>query len=485
MDSKRSERRARRALAAHGVVAGWGWAATGFAGSALVVAGSLGLANAAVILATSAAAFAIGLWVGAADVDAPTLPIRDRWLGAGAITAVGGTFGTLSSLYRPVAPDFPWEFACLVFAVAIPAYMIGRIPPILAAHALRSHDPDEEAGPLDGIGEVVLGVIAGAVLALLIVGLLLPGGWAAGSVLMGVSISLLIPLGIPLEAGTETSEELIHEQTTALGVWRVTEIAFPGERQPERRLYLNDEEESGQMARSGVPTLPYVAAAEQWLASSTPAGADYLFLGGGAYTLPRRIAERDPDSRLVVVELDPEVTKIAQRFFGLKQHHGIRSVHGDARAFLESPGADTVDRIYVDVFGGREAIPYSLVTREAAERMAAQLKPGGLLGMNLIGVSTGAEEVQLWSIVRTFATVFSSVEIYTHLGRDYPGRQNFLLVASQGPREPGPLSIGVFDLWPRNEWPAMDDAVVFRDLTAPPGPHAIRGATPERLRAES
>src|SRR3546814_16632537 len=53
-----------------------------------------------------------------------------------------------------------------------------------------------------------------------------------------------------------------------------------------------------------------------------------------AYTLPRRVAERDPRAAITVVELDPEVTKAAYLYFGLRSEHGIRSVHGDARAFL-------------------------------------------------------------------------------------------------------------------------------------------------------
>src|SRR5690606_10268367 len=168
-------------------------------------------------------------------------------------------------------------------------------------------------------------------------------------------------------------------------------------------------------------------------------------------------------------------------FFGLKTQHGIRSVFGDARAFLELPGLDTVDRIHIDVFGGREATPYPLVTREAAERMAALLNPDGLLGMNLIGTGVGAEAVQPWSIVRTFAEVFPTIEVYSHHGRDFPDRQNFLLVAARGPREAGPRSIGVFELWPRHEWPAMDDMVVFRDIAVPPGTPALTATAADRL----
>src|SRR3546814_6524650 len=76
-----------------------------------------------------------------------------------------------------------------------------------------------------------------------------------------------------------------------------------------------------------------------------------------AYTLPRRVAERDPRAAITVVELDPEVTKAAYLYFGLRSEHGIRSVHGDARAFLSRTDDESeFDRIYVDVYGGQESL---------------------------------------------------------------------------------------------------------------------------------
>src|SRR5690606_29312817 len=103
------------------------------------------------------------------------------------------------------------------------------------------------------------------------------------------------------------------------------------------------------LVRSGAPTLAYIAAAESWLSAITPQGARFLFLGGGAYTLPRRVAERDRRAKIVVVELDPEVTRVAQHFFGLSPAHAIHTIQGDARAFLDQAPAGGFDRIFLDV----------------------------------------------------------------------------------------------------------------------------------------
>jgi spermidine synthase len=468
MDPTSTDRGWRRPLLLRAILVGSAWGVTGSVGSVLVLGQSPGVRDASVMIATSAVAFAIGLWVGAADATKEKLPLRDRWLAAAAITAVGGAYGTFSTLYQQFYPDLPWQIIGLILAVALPAYALGLLPPILLAWGERAMDEDAaHPNPLAAVGAVAIGVLAGGAGGLLVRAFIDLPTWSASSILMAVAMLLLVPLlpGMPpLGGGTEV---LIFKSVSPIGTWRVTEVAFPGERQAERWLYLNDEEESGELVRSGAPTLAYIAAAEHWLASVTPTGSEYLFLGGGGYTLPRRIAERGGDARIVVVELDAEATRIAQRFFGLKPHHRIHSVYGDARAYLDTRGIPTFDRIYVDVYGGREVIPFSLVTHEAATRMAELLNPGGMVGINLIGTTVGEELRQVWSIVQTFSEVFPTVAVYTHLGSDYPDRQNLLLTAAVETKERVPPTAGMFELWPRQDWPVLDGTTVFHDVSLP------------------
>src|SRR5690606_18701013 len=121
--------------------------------------------------------------------------------------------------------------------------------------------------------------------------------------LLGAAAVLMAPLLRHPRMEPLAREQLLHEVDTPYHTLRVTEVVHPGDRQPERRLYLDGEEESGELVRSGAPTLAYIAAAEAWLSERSARGGEYLFLGGGAYTLPRRVAERDPSARVTVVEL--------------------------------------------------------------------------------------------------------------------------------------------------------------------------------------
>jgi hypothetical protein len=77
--------------------------------------------------------------------------------------------------------------------------------------------------------------------------------------------------------------------------------------------------------------------------------------------------------------------------------------------------------------------------------------------------------VRLWSTVRTAAEAFPHVSLYTHLGPDYPERQNFLLAAAAD-SETLPPRAGAFDRWPRESWPHPQSVGVLRDrLDAPEG----------------
>jgi spermidine synthase len=335
-------------------------------------------------------------------------------------------------------------------------------------------DEDGDAAEAEVLSLAAAGVAAAGILA----------GLAAGAALGGLILLPLLQPGLVLiatgavltsptlfrgrPAAAARSERLLDEVETPYGTLRVAEISYPG-RQPELRLYQDDEIESGELTRTGAPTFAYIAAAERWLAESTPGGAEYLFLGGGAYTLPRRIAERDPSARITVVELDPAVTQAAYRYFGLRSEHGVVSLHGDARRVAESLPEGSFDRIFVDVYDGTEHTPHHLVTREALAVLRALLRPGGRVLMNVIGVVGGEGHVRLWSTVRTAGEVFPQLRLYTHLGPEYADRQNFL-VAGAEESDALPRRAGAFDAWEREGWPEPPMAAVLRDrLDLPQG----------------
>lgn len=460
-------------MLARAALAGLALGVVAFAAASLILYEAQGVLPAAGgVVATFAAALAAGLWAGSPDARPDQAPTW-RWVGAGVAVALAGIFGTLWAYFQLERFGGMARALALLFLVGIPVYAIGFLLPALAAWAARFHashdgaDDDEPSAALSrGAEETVMAVLTGAAIGAAVSGLFLLPAVSPGPLMLAVGAMLTFPLFFPREttARAEGGERLLHQEETAYGTLRVTQIVHPGgRRQPELRLYVDEEIESGELERSGAPTFAYVAAAERWLRDVTPDGASYLFMGGGAYTLPRRVAEDDPGARITVVELDPAVTRMAYRFFGVRQEHGIVSMHGDARAVASTLPRGAWDRVVVDVYGGGEQVPHHLVTMEAMALVRSLLKPDGIALLNVIGVARGEGECRFWSVVRTAAVSFPAVRLYVHVGRDFPDRQNFLLAASLDPAYAFPARAGLFDTWPAQEWPAVPCAALLRD----------------------
>jgi hypothetical protein len=462
---------AARLVLPRAMLAGSALGAVCVAGAGLVLFDAQGLlAGATGLTATILAALLAGMWAGAPAQDEEPLPFVERWVAAGAATAIAGGFATFLTLYGAVGAGAITRVVSLLALVAGPVYAIGMLLPVLLVWGERvaeeMAEDEEEPEGWGVLGVLVGGTLGGAVLGVVVVGVLLVSFFGAGPLLLGVAVSLFAPVVLPEPVVPVTDERLLADLHTPLSHIRVTEVVFPGERQPERRLYLGDEQESGELVRSGAPTLAYIVAAETWLTTTTAPGSSYLFLGGGAYTLPRRIAERDPSAAITVVELDAEVTRVANRYFGLRRDHAIRTVHGDARAFLRVDDRGW-DRLYLDVYSGSEALPYPLITREAFAAARERLRPGGMLGVNLIGTVGSGEGVKVWSVVRTIQDVFPVVSVYSHFGAEYPDRQNLLVIGALEEGAAFASRAGHFELWPSSAWP-VEGTMVYRDIFPPP-----------------
>jgi predicted membrane-bound spermidine synthase len=156
-----------------------------------------------------------------------------------------------------------------------------------------------------------------------------------------------------------------------------------------------------------------------------------LFIGGGGYTLPRLVAHEHPLARVDVIEIDPEVTRTARRFFGLPQHGRIRTVNQDARWWAMRATEEPYDAIFIDAFNDL-SVPYHLTTREATAHFARLLRPDGALVANVI--DDYANGRFLASYVRTLESVFGAgnaavrVETREDLRSD---RSTFVVIGSR------------------------------------------------------
>ena len=161
-----------------------------------------------------------------------------------------------------------------------------------------------------------------------------------------------------------------------------------------------------------------------------------LFVGGGGYTLPRLIERDYPHARVDVAEIDPAVTRVAKRWFGLRNGR-IRTINQDARWFaMRSQEEGIYDAIFIDAFNDL-SVPYHLTTRELTARLHELLRPDGALVANVI--DDYANGRFLASYLRTLQTVFgpSKVALVVELREDLKSdRSTFVVIGTRGQLPP-------------------------------------------------
>lgn len=169
---------------------------------------------------------------------------------------------------------------------------------------------------------------------------------------------------------------------------------------------------------------PYVAQIDIAARILKPEGGATFFVGGGAYTLPRAWTGR---GRIVVAEIDPIVTEVAQDYFWVDTAD-MEILHQDARLALSRMPDAGFDIVVGDAFKD-VAAPFHLVTREFAELVSRKLTPQGIYFLNL--VDRMPEPKALQAVLATLSDVFPSVVAW----RDDrpsagPNRHTFVIAAA-------------------------------------------------------
>ncbi|MCW5965054.1 MAG: fused MFS/spermidine synthase [Bryobacterales bacterium] len=154
-----------------------------------------------------------------------------------------------------------------------------------------------------------------------------------------------------------------------------------------------------------------------------------LMIGAAGYAFPRFQLERFPQTQVDVVEIDPAMTTMAHRYFGLTQNPRLSTFHADGRTFVNRTQSK-YDVIYLDAFQTRTP-PFQLLTHEFVRNLARRLEPGGMVVLNLIASAEHAHSGLAPAIYSTFHEVFQDTRLLQVNGTlPLADRQNLLLVAS-------------------------------------------------------
>ncbi|HEX6715384.1 MAG TPA: fused MFS/spermidine synthase [Thermoleophilaceae bacterium] len=203
---------------------------------------------------------------------------------------------------------------------------------------------------------------------------------------------------------------VIYEKETEYQYARVIERAGG-----ERRLELNEGHAVHSLYRPGT-----VLTNDYWDAMLFDSGEprSVAILGNAAGTTARAFDKLRPATRIDAVEIDPELTKIGRRWFGLPR--SIRVHHEDARPFLRRHDDGRWDAILVDAYR-QPYIPFYLVTKEFFELARDRLTPGGRVVVN-VGHPNGNDALEK-AMTATMHSVFADVR------RDPAMPTNTVLVA--------------------------------------------------------
>ncbi|MBN1904163.1 MAG: fused MFS/spermidine synthase [Deltaproteobacteria bacterium] len=131
-------------------------------------------------------------------------------------------------------------------------------------------------------------------------------------------------------------------------------------------------------------------------------------LGGGA--LPRAISRYIPDAQIDVVDIDPDVVEVAERFFMFTPGKLIKIHIGDGRSFIQNRAHDTsgkrYDMVILDAFNSN-SIPVHLITKEFLKEVIQVLDTKGVVAANVL-----IDNRLFHSMLKTYRRVFKRCYLF-------------------------------------------------------------------------
>ncbi len=108
-----------------------------------------------------------------------------------------------------------------------------------------------------------------------------------------------------------------------------------------------------------------------------------LVIGLGGGTLPMALRQMFPEIDIDVVEIDPAVTRVAEKFFGFKRDAKLNVHEEDGRVFVKKAlrAGTKYDIIMLDAFED-EYIPEHMSTKEFLLEVKSVMTPDGVVAAN-------------------------------------------------------------------------------------------------------
>jgi MFS family permease len=385
----------------------------------------------------------VGLLIGGGLLVLLTVPII-RALGpsaseGGDAAAVGVTFAALVPLAAVLSGVSPTVARLQLHDLRASGTIVGRLSAWATAGALvGTFGTGFVLVPLFPVSSSVLAIGAMLVLVGVLLGLylrLLGPGHVGTAALMAIALAVLtLAQHSPCEA--ETTYNCVQVE--------------PDPYRPTAELLLLNRGYNSEIEQAHPAYLGF--SYERWFGEAisgighpgTPLQA--VFVGGGAFTMPRWLAATRPGSRSNVLEVDGGLVEFDRQHLGLRTSADLRATVGDARVTMRRERTASADVVVGDAFSSR-TVPWQLMTTEWLHEVKRVLRRGGLYALNMIDYPPLR---LLRAEAATLLAAFTNVRMTTIASSDGSvAGGNEVLLASDGPlpaqRKPPAFGATVFD----------------------------------------
>ncbi|SFK77982.1 Predicted spermidine synthase with an N-terminal membrane domain [Halogranum rubrum] len=327
----------------------------------------------------------------------------------------------------------PSRFASIPGTVLLfgpPTYLLGYVSPY-AAELSGQSDVGAASGHVYAVGTV--GSIVGAFATTF---LLIPTmstsqiGLLFGLLSVGTAVALAVPnvdrdeafwsLGITLvllvagatgSVGLDIGGDVVYETQTAYQELRVVDSGGT------RTLYLDGQPHSAMDKND--PTRHVFEYTSYFHAPYlfTDEGRDIdrvLFVGGGGFTGPRAFLDTYPNVTVDVVEIDPEVVRVAKEYFAVEESERLTIHTMGGRQYLQQTD-ETYDLIVLDAYK-KDKVPFQLTTVEFMQLADERLDDDGILFANVISAPSGPASQFYRAEYKTMQQVFPQVYSFPTAG---------------------------------------------------------------------
>jgi predicted membrane-bound spermidine synthase len=154
-----------------------------------------------------------------------------------------------------------------------------------------------------------------------------------------------------------------------------------------------------------------------------------LFIGGGGFTGPKAFLRDYPNVTVDVVEIDPEVIRVAEQYFSVDPTNPrLHIFNDDGRIFLQST-KQKYDLIVLDAYS-KTYVPFHLMTDEFFKLLANHLTANGTVISNLIAATTGDNSKLLYAETNTMHLTFPNIYLFPVMGASDTTTQNVIILAT-------------------------------------------------------